>query len=538
MKTTTEKNEVLELLPINIASSKNFSSKCKMLIATLILLNGLDKVKSDGYFFRTNQMLAQEANMTEQNLIINLRKLESLNFLSRKAGKRGEASEYRINENEINSYIDDEKVKRYAIDKIHYCNSETSNNSNNSNSNNSNNSNKLDDILLRISNIENTLLNIQNTIDKIHYCNSITPNNSTDTETDIDTEKDIDKDIILNNNINYNIEKIKTELENTIDVLEKEKVEDTETFSNNEKETDSNLNNNTIEIKTNNDMDKQINENKAILIPTVIETITNPSENDFKAAGKTLYDNPKEDVSEAGNVGNNALKCVIPTDEENSTIEKDKNSIKTKIDKIMDLAGHLELGSLPTDDINKTIAFFKELENKAYTELTVYMFNDQLIQYGKDLINEAMSINEEFLNKFYSLVEAEEINYNVDKSDFKATGETLYDNPKEDVSEAVNVENNASECAISTNMDIEVNGNTIIKSVNNITIDNNNTVVESNNSNKINVETPTGFIQFLNQKYESNKINKEEYSREIDYLKRNYFNQYNTIKELILPMAV
>lgn len=535
MKTTTEKNEVLELLPINIASSKNFSSKCKTLIATLLLLNGLDKVKSDGYFFRTNQMLAQEANMTEQNLIINLRKLESLNFLSRKAGKRGEASEYRINENEINSYIDDEKVKRYAIDKIHYCNSETS-----SNSNNSNNSNKLDDILLRISNIENALLNIQNTIDKIHYCNSITPNNSTDTETDIDTEKDIDKDIILNNNINYNIEKIKTELENTIDVLEKEKVEDTETFSNNEKETDSNLNNNTIEIKTNNDMDKQINENKAILIPTVTETITNTSENDFKAVGKTLYDNPKEDVSEAGNVGNNALKCVIPTDEETNTIGKDKNSIKTKIDKIMDLAGHLESGSLPTDDMNKTISFFKELENKAYTELTVYMFNDQLIQYGKEIINEAMSINEEFLNKFYSLVEAEENNSNVGMSDFKANSSTLGSKSTEDTNESVNVENNALECAISTNEVTELNtsNNTIIEPVNNITIDNSNTVAESNNSNKINVETPIGFIQFLNQKYERNKIDKDEYIRKIDYLKRNYFNQYNTIKELILPIAV
>lgn len=533
MKTTTEKNEVLELLPINIASSKNFSSKCKTLIATLLLLNGLDKVKSDGYFFRTNQMLAQEANMTEQNLIINLRKLESLKFLSRKAGKRGEASEYRINETVINSYIDNEKVKRYAIDKIHYCNSETPNNSNNSNSNNSNNSNKLDDILLRISNIENTLLKMQNTIDKIHYCNSVTSNNSTDTETEIDKEKDIDKDIILNNNINYNIEKIKTELENTIDILETEKVEDAETFSDNKEETDSNLNNNTIEIKTNNDMNKQINENKTILIPTVIETITNTSENDFKATGKTLCDNPKEDVSEAENVGNNALKCVIPTDKETNTIEKDKNSIKNKIDKIMDLAGHLESGSLPTDDINKTISFFKELENKAYTELTVYMFNDQLIQYGKELINEAISVNNQFLNKFYSLVETME-DTNPSEIDFKATGETLCDNPIGCLGKGDNVESNALECAVSTDEVTELN-------TTNNTIDNSNTVAESNNSNnsiKFNIETPIGFIQFLNQKYERNKIDKEEYSKEIDYLKRNYFNQYNTIKDFILPIAV
>ena len=102
----TKNNEVLELLPISIVNSNNFSPKCKFLIATLLFLNGLDKVKNDGYFFRTNQTLAKEANMTEANLLINLRKLESLNFISRKAGKRKEASEYVIYENTINSYVE------------------------------------------------------------------------------------------------------------------------------------------------------------------------------------------------------------------------------------------------------------------------------------------------------------------------------------------------------------------------------------------------------------------------------------------------
>lgn len=196
----TKNNEVLELLPISIVNSNNFSPKCKFLIATLLFLNGLDKVKNDGYFFRTNQTLAKEANMTEANLLINLRKLESLNFISRKAGKRKEASEYVIYENTINSYVEiPMKVKKYAIAK--------SNNSDNSDSNN--NSNKIDDIILRISNVENALLVIQNTIDKIyHYCNSNNNSNncnSTDTESDIDIEKESINNIILNNNINYNI---------------------------------------------------------------------------------------------------------------------------------------------------------------------------------------------------------------------------------------------------------------------------------------------------------------------------------------------
>ena len=124
----TKNNEVLELLPISIVNSNNFSPKCKFLIATLLFLNGLDKVKNDGYFFRTNQTLAKEANMTEANLLINLRKLESLNFISRKAGKRKEASEYVIYENTINSYVEiPMKVKKYAIAK---SNNNTINNSN------------------------------------------------------------------------------------------------------------------------------------------------------------------------------------------------------------------------------------------------------------------------------------------------------------------------------------------------------------------------------------------------------------------------
>lgn len=322
----TKNNEVLELLPISIVNSNNFSPKCKFLIAILLFLNGLDKVKNDGYFFRTNQTLAKEANMTEANLLINLRKLESLNFISRKAGKRKEASEYVIYENTINSYVEiPMKVKKYAIAK--------SNNSDNSDSNN--NSNKIDDIMLRISNVENALLVIQNTIDKIyHYCNSNNNSNncnSTDTESDIDTdiEKESINNIILNNNINYNIEKIKTELVSTIDDLKKE-VEVDETSLN--KENKINLDNNPIE--TINEMNKEINKTNIVDNPTTDSNTNNNSINNFKAADEDLTVIPIEDVNECAVVEDNALECVISTIEEIDTVQLDINNLCNNIDYI------------------------------------------------------------------------------------------------------------------------------------------------------------------------------------------------------------
>lgn len=54
---------------------------------------------------------------------------------------------------------------------------------------------------------------------------------------------------------------------------------------------------------------------------------------------------------------------------------------------------------------------------------------------------------------------------------------------------------------------------------------------------EINIETPTGFIQFINMQFENNKITKEEYKREIDFYKKNYYSTYSTIKQLILQIA-
>ena len=43
--------ELMALLPSSIRTTKEFTTKTKMVIAQLILMNGLDKVKNDGYEF-------------------------------------------------------------------------------------------------------------------------------------------------------------------------------------------------------------------------------------------------------------------------------------------------------------------------------------------------------------------------------------------------------------------------------------------------------------------------------------------------------
>lgn len=506
-----QNNEVLELLPISIANSNNFTPKCKFLIATLLFLNGLDKVKNDGYFFRTNQTLAKEANITEANLLINLRKLESLKFISRKAGKRKEASEYIVNENIINSYVEiPTKVKKYAIAK---SNNSNNSNSNNCNSDNNSNSNKIDDIILRISGIENTLLVIQSTIDKIyHYCNSNNNSNncnSTDTESDIDTdiEKESINNIILNNNINYNIEKIKTELVDTIDDLEKE-VEANETSLDKENKIDSD--NNSIEMK--NDMNKEINKTNIVDNPTTDNSTNSFSINDFKAIGETLTNKTVEDTNECVIVENNALECVISTIEEIDTVQLDINKLCNNIDYILDLTRYCNEGSLPIDNIENTMLFISELENKCYTEISIYFYNDKILNAGKEhllnKINECKQTIEylfQQLNKLDNQTES-----NKTRSEFITIEEVI----------TIDESNNSDKTELDNN---PIDSNTI------------------NNSNKdmkeINIETPTGFIQFINLQFENNKMSKEEYKREIDFYKRNYQFSYNTIKQLILPIA-
>ena len=210
-----ELKELMALLPSNIKTTKEFTTKTKMVIAQLILMNGLDKVKNDGYFFVTNQKLVEELGITEKTIIKIMRNLETNNFITRKSGKRGEASEYIVNEEIIKSFGN--TVKKH-------CNTVKENTvinySNNLESTVLNYSNKINDLVLIINDLVKSNQELINKVNQLeitvlNYSNKI-QNYSTDTESD--TETDIEKELEIYNNII--IENINNKKEYIIEEIE------------------------------------------------------------------------------------------------------------------------------------------------------------------------------------------------------------------------------------------------------------------------------------------------------------------------------
>ena len=203
-KQNDDLQELMALLPSNIKNTKEFTTKTKMVIAQLILMNGLDKVKNDGYFFITNQALVTELGITEKTLIKIMRNLEVYNFITRKAGKRGEASEYIVNEEIIKSFGN--TVKKH-------CNTVKENTvinySNDLENTVLNYSNKINDLVLIINDLVKSNQELINKVNQLeitvlNYSNKI-QNYSTDTDTESDTESDTDiekeKELEIYNNI-------------------------------------------------------------------------------------------------------------------------------------------------------------------------------------------------------------------------------------------------------------------------------------------------------------------------------------------------
>lgn len=91
-------DEVLDVLSDDLKADNRLTKKQKILLGQLIIYSGLNKYKEDGYFFRSNADLCNDCGITEKTLISGIVKLESLGYISRKAGLRGKASEYRIND--------------------------------------------------------------------------------------------------------------------------------------------------------------------------------------------------------------------------------------------------------------------------------------------------------------------------------------------------------------------------------------------------------------------------------------------------------
>lgn len=166
-------DELLEVLYPQLRETKELTTKQKVVLGQLIIYNGLEKVKKDGYFYRSNKDLCNDCNIQEKTLITSVRKLESLGFIERKKGTRpSNASEYRLNEKLIKDYCE-----TTAAD---YSKNETENYSK-----------QIVEMTNRIKELEITVKKLVKRITVIEG-----KNYSTELDIEIDKEKDL-----LNNNI-------------------------------------------------------------------------------------------------------------------------------------------------------------------------------------------------------------------------------------------------------------------------------------------------------------------------------------------------
>lgn len=109
------KEELLEMLPTDVRDSKELTTKQKIVLGQLLIYNGLDMVKKNGYFYRSNRDLCSDCDIQENTLITTMRKLEMLNLIQRKKGDRKSgASEYRVNEDRIMNYHDPDITANYS----------------------------------------------------------------------------------------------------------------------------------------------------------------------------------------------------------------------------------------------------------------------------------------------------------------------------------------------------------------------------------------------------------------------------------------
>ena len=227
MKFTDEQKEVLALLPQDVKESNELTDAAKLILANLMLLNGTDFAKNEGYLFRTNQALKEDTGIkSEKTIIAAVNKLIELGFIERKAGQRKSASEYRLNTVKIQEYTVKihckNTVKNYS-NKLQYKEENTVKNY----------SNKLqynnDEILLIINELQNTVNKLQYKItviedELLQYKNYSIKNYSENKNysTDIDIDKEIESET---NDNNDNTEEYNIKEQNEKEIITEDNLE-------------------------------------------------------------------------------------------------------------------------------------------------------------------------------------------------------------------------------------------------------------------------------------------------------------------------
>lgn len=178
--------ELLDVLPPSLRESKELTTKQKVVLSQLVIYNGLEVVKKNGYFFRSNKDLKDDCGIEEKTLITAVNKLVMLGFIDRISGSRKDgASLYRVNQKMITDYcktpVNDNSKKKIEDYSNDY-------------------SKQIAAMSERIKELEIT---VKRLVEKI----TVIEGKNYSTESELDKELEIEKNNnIINNNSLYNLE--------------------------------------------------------------------------------------------------------------------------------------------------------------------------------------------------------------------------------------------------------------------------------------------------------------------------------------------
>ena len=260
----------LEILEDYGYQDLKLTNKRKMILATLLYINGIDEKDEDGYFYVENSYLCQIIGMSEPALIESLKYFNSIGIISRISGKRGSASLYKFNSKNFSNKIENlsnnfsDNFSNKVVDNQVVKELRTENLSNNFSKNLSNN-------------FSNKLKNFSTDID-------------IEEDKDIDKEIEIKKDIELNkdkNNINNILINYILNLNNIIN----------------------NLNNNILYIKEKNNKKEKEIEELNFKVSQLIERV----ENNIKINNKENFEinMKKENLKENITPSQDALEVIL-----------------------------------------------------------------------------------------------------------------------------------------------------------------------------------------------------------------------------------
>lgn len=99
MKLTESQKEIIAFVPQEVLDNKTLTDASKLVYGALVMYTGTEKYKNDGYFFRTNEEIAKECEISIKSVQRAVALLTNMNLIKKTTGKRHMANEYVINEN-------------------------------------------------------------------------------------------------------------------------------------------------------------------------------------------------------------------------------------------------------------------------------------------------------------------------------------------------------------------------------------------------------------------------------------------------------